>query len=257
MRPDGRVVAMVGGKNYAALALQPGDPGAAPAGLGVQVVRLSRRAARRLDARQHDRGQADHHRRLDAGEQRPRLSRPDHAARGLRPVEQCGDGAAVASRSAADNVIRAARDLGITTPLPDKPSLALGTAGVSLLELTSAYAAVASGRYPIAARGLPEEQPPEGLAAFFRSRRSARPAARLGADARPALRRRQQRHRPPRGARRADLRQDRARRRRIATRCSSALPATWSSACGSAATTTSRWARSAAAPCRPRSGAIS
>ena len=54
-----------------------------------------------------------------------------------------------------DNVIRAARDLGITTPLPDKPSLALGTAGVSLLELTSAYAAVASGRYPIAARGLP------------------------------------------------------------------------------------------------------
>src|SRR5205823_14402028 len=36
------------------------------------------------------------------------------------------------------NVIRAARDLGITTPLPDKPSLALGTAGLSLLELTSA-----------------------------------------------------------------------------------------------------------------------
>src|SRR5205085_7091416 len=67
------------------------------------------------------------------------------------------------------NVIRAARDLGITTPLPDKPSLALGTAGVSLLELTSAYAAVASGRYPVMARGLPDEQPPEGLAAFFRS----------------------------------------------------------------------------------------
>jgi penicillin-binding protein 1A len=67
------------------------------------------------------------------------------------------------------NVIRAARDLGISTPLPDKPSLALGTAGVSLLELTSAYAAVASGRYPVVARGLPEEQAPEGLSAFFRS----------------------------------------------------------------------------------------
>ena len=67
-----------------------------------------------------------------------------------------------------DNVIRAARDLGITTPLPDKPSLALGTAGVSLLELTSAYAAVAGGRYPVIARGLPDEQPPEGLTAFFR-----------------------------------------------------------------------------------------
>jgi len=67
------------------------------------------------------------------------------------------------------NVIRAARDLGITTRLPDKPSLALGTAGVSLLELTSAYAAIAGGRYPIAARGLPDEQPAEGLSAFFRS----------------------------------------------------------------------------------------
>jgi penicillin-binding protein 1A len=66
------------------------------------------------------------------------------------------------------NVIRAARDLGITTPLPDRPSLALGTAGVSLLELTSAYAAVASGRYPIVARGFPDEQQPEGFGAFFR-----------------------------------------------------------------------------------------
>src|SRR5205085_4752062 len=56
-----------------------------------------------------------------------------------------------------DNVIRAARDLGISTPLPDKPSLALGSAGVSLLELTSAYAAIASGRYPVIARGLPQQ----------------------------------------------------------------------------------------------------
>ena len=47
MRPDGRVVAMVGGRSYARVAVQPRDPGAAPAGLGVQAVRLSRRAARR------------------------------------------------------------------------------------------------------------------------------------------------------------------------------------------------------------------
>ena len=65
------------------------------------------------------------------------------------------------------NVMRAARDLGITTPLPDKPSLPLGTAGVSLLELTSAYAAVANGHYPVIARGLPEADAPEGLSAWF------------------------------------------------------------------------------------------
>src|SRR6185503_15981927 len=66
-----------------------------------------------------------------------------------------------------DNVIRAARDLGITTPLPSRPSLPLGTAGVSLLELTSAYAAVVSGRFPVVARGLPDASAPEGFAAIF------------------------------------------------------------------------------------------
>jgi penicillin-binding protein 1A len=67
------------------------------------------------------------------------------------------------------NVIRAARDLGITSPLPDKPSLALGTAQVSLLELTAAYAAVLDGHYPIVARGLPaEDEQGGGLAAMFR-----------------------------------------------------------------------------------------
>jgi penicillin-binding protein 1A len=63
--------------------------------------------------------------------------------------------------------MRAARDLGITTPLPAKPSLALGTAGVSLLELTAAYAAVAGGQFPVVARGHPEQQDAEGISAFF------------------------------------------------------------------------------------------
>ena len=44
------------------------------------------------------------------------------------------------------NVIRAARDLGITGPLPDKPSLALGTAQVSLLELVTAPLVESAGR---------------------------------------------------------------------------------------------------------------
>lgn len=62
----------------------------------------------------------------------------------------------VQERVGRDNVIRAARDLGITTPLRPDPSLALGTNGMSLLELTGAYAAVAAGRYPIRPRGLPD-----------------------------------------------------------------------------------------------------
>ena len=47
MRLDGRVVAMVGGKDYARKPVQPRRPGPPPAGLGVQAVRLSRRLPRR------------------------------------------------------------------------------------------------------------------------------------------------------------------------------------------------------------------
>jgi penicillin-binding protein 1A len=46
-------------------------------------------------------------------------------------------------------VIKAARDLGISTPLKARPSLALGAFEVALLEMTSAYAAVAAGAYPV------------------------------------------------------------------------------------------------------------
>jgi penicillin-binding protein 1A len=46
-------------------------------------------------------------------------------------------------------VMAAARDLGITTPLDATPSIALGTWEVNLLELTGAYAAVAAGAYPV------------------------------------------------------------------------------------------------------------
>ena len=71
------------------------------------------------------------------------------------------------------NVMRAARDLGVSTPMPDKPSLALGTAGMSLLELTSAYAAVAGGRYPVAARGIaPDPTAGQGFASWFPASRS-------------------------------------------------------------------------------------
>jgi penicillin-binding protein 1A len=44
-----------------------------------------------------------------------------------------------------DKVIETARRLGITSDLPNEPSLALGTSEVTLIELTGAYAAVANG----------------------------------------------------------------------------------------------------------------
>jgi penicillin-binding protein 1A len=54
------------------------------------------------------------------------------------------------------NVIRAARDLGISTPIANEATIGLGTSEVSLLELTAAYASIAAGRYPVQPRGLVE-----------------------------------------------------------------------------------------------------
>ena len=85
------------------------------------------------------------------------------------------------------NVLRTARELGITSPLPNSPSVALGTAGVSLLELTSAYAAVASGRYPVQARGLPDTRGEGRFSGLLQGWRSPRSATRLGAYARSAF----------------------------------------------------------------------
>ena len=169
MRPDGRVVAMVGGKRYAdspfnRVTQARRQPGSA---FKLFVYLAALRAGWTPDSMIEDKP-------VTIGGWTPVNS--DGVYRGritLREAFARSSNAATVRLSqeiGRANVIRAARDLGITTPLPDKPSLALGTAGLSLLELTSAYASIASGRYPITARGLPEEQPPEGgLSAFFRS----------------------------------------------------------------------------------------
>ena len=167
MRPDGRVVAMVGGTSYKQspfnrVTQARRQPGSA---FKLFVYLAALRAGWTPDSLIDDRP-------ITINGWTPVNS--DGVYRGritLREAFARSSNAATVRLSEAvgrANVIRAARDLGITTPLPDKPSLALGTAGMSLLELTAVYAAVASGRYPVVARGLPAEQPPVGLAAYFR-----------------------------------------------------------------------------------------
>ena len=166
MRPDGRVVAMVGGKSYKESPFNRAtqarrQPGSA---FKLFVYLAALRAGWTPDSVIEDEPitisgwTPVNNDRVYRGEitLREAFARSSNAAT-VRLSEAVGRG----------NVIRAARDLGISTPLPNNPSLALGTAGVSLLELTSAYAAVASGRYPVVARGLPEQAQQEGLSALF------------------------------------------------------------------------------------------
>ncbi|MDB5451089.1 MAG: penicillin-binding protein [Phenylobacterium sp.] len=61
-----------------------------------------------------------------------------------------------------DRVVQAARDLGVTSPLVNDATLPLGTSEMTLLELTSAYAAVAADRLPIKPFALYDpDTPPE------------------------------------------------------------------------------------------------
>jgi len=58
-----------------------------------------------------------------------------------------------------DKVITMARKLGVTSPLPKgDPSLALGTATMTLMELTAAYAGVAANDFPVAPRAFAVEE---------------------------------------------------------------------------------------------------
>ncbi|KLI63387.1 penicillin-binding protein [Aurantiacibacter marinus] len=59
----------------------------------------------------------------------------------------------------SEAVIETARELGVTSALADgDPSLALGTSTMSLLELTAAYAGVAANSFPLEPRAFPQEE---------------------------------------------------------------------------------------------------
>jgi penicillin-binding protein 1A len=155
MRPDGRVVAMVGGKDYARSPFNRAtqarrQPGSA---FKLFVYLAALRAGLDPDTPIEDRP-------LRIGTWQPKNYQDRY--RGTLTLR---DAFAVSSNVAAvrlservgrENVIRAARDLGVRSPLADNPSLALGASGTTLLEMTAAYAAVAAGRFPLQPRGIEE-----------------------------------------------------------------------------------------------------
>src|SRR5678815_5743820 len=131
MRPDGRVVAMVGGKSYRESPFNRAtqarrQPGSA---FKLFVYLAALRAGWTPDSIVEDRPitidgwTPANNDGVYRGEitMREAFARSSNAAT-VRLSESVGRA----------NVLRAARELGITTPLPSTPSVALGTAGVSL-----------------------------------------------------------------------------------------------------------------------------
>ena len=157
MRTDGRVVAMVGGKDYGKSPFnratqarrQPGST------FKLFVYLAAMRAGMTPDTMADDNP-------VEIAGWKPKND--DGRYLGQIPLRRAfaRSSNVVAARLTQEvgvrNVIKAARDLGISTPIPNEATIGLGTAEVSLLELTAAYAGVANGTYPVQPRGLEETQ---------------------------------------------------------------------------------------------------
>lgn len=158
MRPNGEVVAMIGGRDYSESAYnrvtqakrQPGST--FKLFVYLAALEAGMRPSDTIDNRP-----------ITEGSYRPKNSREQYSdtitleeafarssnVAAVRLWQQVGD----------DAVIDVARRLGVESVLtPGDPSLALGTSTMSLMELTAAYAAVAAGEYPIEPRAFPAEE---------------------------------------------------------------------------------------------------
>ena len=153
MRPDGRVVAMVGGKDYRKSPFnratqarrQPGST------FKLFVYLAAMRSGLTPDSPIEDRP-------VTIGDWTPKNS--DGRYQGTITLRQAFArssnvaAARLTQQVGVKAVIKAARDLGISTPIPNEATIGLGTSTVSLLELTAAYAAIARETYPVQPRGL-------------------------------------------------------------------------------------------------------
>jgi 1A family penicillin-binding protein len=153
MRPDGAVLAMVGGRDYGqsqfnravAANRQPGS--SFKLFVYLTALRAGYTPSDTIDAGPIDiRGWEPEN---YGGAHYGRMTLVDAFAHSVNTAA-----VHLAMDVGLDRVIATARDLGIDTPLAPTPSLALGAYGVSLLDLTSAFAAVRAGRMPLRPWGI-------------------------------------------------------------------------------------------------------
>jgi len=157
MRRNGEVVAMVGGRSYKDSAFnratqakrQPGST------FKLFVYLAALRSGMTPDSLVADTP-------ITEGAYRPKNSSQRY--RGNITLEQAfAQSSNVASvrlyqQVGGQAVARAAQDLGIRSPLTLDQSLALGSSGVTLLELTAAYAGVAANQWPIEPHAFKQEE---------------------------------------------------------------------------------------------------
>ncbi len=159
MRTNGEVVAMLGGRDYAASPFNRATQARRQPGSTFKLFVY-------LAALQNGWSPEDRiaNTPISDGAYRPRNNQ-DRYSDSLSLAQAFAQSSNVASvrlmQAVGDRkVIGLARDMGITTPLPrGDPSLALGSTGMTLLEITAAYAGFAGNAYPVRPTALPVPEP--------------------------------------------------------------------------------------------------
>ena len=168
MRPDGAVQAMVGGRDYAKSSFNRAVDARRQPGSAFKAFVYLAAAEQGLRA---DETVADTP--IQLATWRPRnfdnkvfgeISVRDAFARSVNTAA-----VRVAQRVGVDSVVREARALGISTPIPRNLSIALGTSEVSLLELTGAYASFANGGNGVLPHAILEIRDPAGKTLYRRA----------------------------------------------------------------------------------------
>ena len=162
MTVDGEVLALVGGRDYADSQYNRATQARRQPG---SVFKLFVYLAALRDGLTPDDLVADTP--LDADRKwRPANYGDDYTGREITLREAFTRSSNVAAVRLAERVgpravVEAARDLGIESELDAEPSIALGTSEVGLMELTAAFASLASEALPVEPHGIPYDEPPE------------------------------------------------------------------------------------------------
>jgi len=158
MRPNGEVVAMIGGKDYEKSPFNRATQARRQPGstfkLFVYLAALEQGMTPETTIENRPFEQGSYRPKNASGNYSDEISLQDAFARSsnvaaVRLFNRVGDEA----------VIEMARKLGVESPLAEgDPSLALGTSTMTLLELTAAYAGVAANQFPVEPRAFPAEE---------------------------------------------------------------------------------------------------
>ncbi len=158
MRPNGEVVAMVGGKDYASSPFNRATQAKRQPGSTFKLFVYL--AALEAGWSPDD---TISNTPIETGSYRPKNSRENYSDEITleQALATSSNVAAVRlfNEVGSENVIRTARSLGVSSPLPEgDPSLALGTSTMTLLELTAAYAGVAANEFPVRPHAFEREE---------------------------------------------------------------------------------------------------